>query len=242
MLHLTAPRGAIVTARAAGERQYARREERRVSTDPSPRAGSMVLGDRVDGVSRCVHGLPRPCVFCSRSYWPMMLLWAGMLVLLWFALGPSHPVRRADGGSLDLAPRARGGRTGDAPSASPVVPRPRGRARPPPYAGRWNIRLAARALRMESPSRRTHAGIRWQQGRLTLPGRVGARRCQCPRNLLCHPHAIGRRRTVHRAPRGAHCGCYCQVWFLISIRCCYSAPSCFGSSLCWISPPPEIRT
>jgi hypothetical protein len=62
-----------------------------VSTDPSPRSGSMVLGDRVDGVSRCVHGLPRPCVFCSRSYWPMMLLWAGMLVLLWFALGPSHP-------------------------------------------------------------------------------------------------------------------------------------------------------
>ena len=53
--------------------------------------GSMVLGDRVDGVSRCVHGLPRPCVFCSRSYWAVMLFMAGMLVFLWFALGPSHP-------------------------------------------------------------------------------------------------------------------------------------------------------
>ena len=54
----------------------------------------MVLGDRVDGVPRCVHGLPRPCVFCSRSYWPVMLFWAGMLILLWFALGPSHPSMR----------------------------------------------------------------------------------------------------------------------------------------------------
>ena len=25
----------------------------------------------------------------------------------------------------------------------------------------------------------------------------------------------------------------------ISTRCCYSAPSCFDSSLCWISPAPE---
>ena len=51
----------------------------------------MVLGDGVDGVSRCVHGFPRPCMFCSRSYWPMMLLWAGILVLLWLDFGPSNP-------------------------------------------------------------------------------------------------------------------------------------------------------
>ena len=62
-----------------------------MSTDPSPRAGSMVLGDGVDGVSRCVHGFPRPCMFCSRSYWPMMLLWAGIMVLLWLDFGPSNP-------------------------------------------------------------------------------------------------------------------------------------------------------
>ena len=31
-------------------------------------------------------------MFCSRSYWPVMLVWAGMLVLLWFALGPGNPV------------------------------------------------------------------------------------------------------------------------------------------------------
>ena len=111
-------------------------------------------------------------------------------------------VLRADGGSLDLGPRARGGRPRHATSAASLVPRPRGRGRTPPYAGRWNIRLAARALRMESPFRRTHAGIRWQQGRLTLPGTVGARRCQCPRNLLCHPHAIGGRRAFHRAAVG----------------------------------------
>ena len=42
-------------------------------------------------MSRCVHGLPQPCVFCSRSYWPTMLLWAGVLVVLWFVLGPHHP-------------------------------------------------------------------------------------------------------------------------------------------------------
>ena len=47
----------------------------------------MVLGDRVDSVPRCVHGLPRTtCVFCSPSYWIVMLLWAGMLVLLWVQL------------------------------------------------------------------------------------------------------------------------------------------------------------
>ena len=51
----------------------------------------MVLGDGVAGVSRCVHGFPLPCVFCSRSYWPMMLLWAGILVLLWLDFGPSNP-------------------------------------------------------------------------------------------------------------------------------------------------------
>lgn len=53
----------------------------------------MVLGDRVDGVPRCVHGLPRAtCVFCSRSYWPAMLIWAGVLTVWWFARGPGHPV------------------------------------------------------------------------------------------------------------------------------------------------------
>ncbi len=174
-----------------------------MSTDPSPRARSMVLGDRVDDVPRCVHGFPQPCFFCSRSYWPVML------------------VGRRDGGvsfgsssgqairyyallvvSLDVGPRARGGRPRYATSASPLVPRPRGRARTPPHARRRNIRLAARPLRMESPCRRTHAGIRWQQGRLTLAGTVGARRCQCPRHLLCHPRTIRRRRTVHRAPVG----------------------------------------
>ena len=41
------------------------------------------------------------------------------------------------------------------------------------------------------------------QGRLTRPGTVGARRCQWPRNLLCDPRAIGRRRNFHRALGGA---------------------------------------
>ena len=46
----------------------------------------------VDGVPHCLHGFPRTkCVFCSRLYWPLMLFWAGLLILLWFALGPSHP-------------------------------------------------------------------------------------------------------------------------------------------------------
>jgi len=53
----------------------------------------MVLGDRVDGVPRCVHGLPRTtCVFCSRSYWPAMLIWAGVLIIWWVTRGPGHPV------------------------------------------------------------------------------------------------------------------------------------------------------
>ena len=202
MLHLTAPRGAIVTTRAAGERQYARREERRVSTDSSPRAKSIVLADRVDDVPRCVHGFPQPCFFCSRSYWPAMLIWAGVLIIWWFTRGPGHPVVALilTTWTWLLGPGVAGPVMRRLPRQ--LVPRPRGRARTPPSAGRRNIRLAARALRMESPSRRTHAGIRWHQGRLTLPGRVGARRCQCPRNLLCRPHAIGRRRTVHRAPVG----------------------------------------
>ena len=51
----------------------------------------MSVGKRADGVPRCVHGLPQPCMFCSPSYWPAMLLWAGLLVVLWFALGPSNP-------------------------------------------------------------------------------------------------------------------------------------------------------
>ena len=53
----------------------------------------MVLGDRVEGVPRCVHGLPRTtCWFCSPSYWPAMLFLAGVLIFCWFARGPDHPV------------------------------------------------------------------------------------------------------------------------------------------------------
>ena len=52
----------------------------------------MGQGDRGDGVARCVHALPRTtCVFCSPSYWPVMLL-VGLLVVLWFAHGPGDPV------------------------------------------------------------------------------------------------------------------------------------------------------
>jgi len=42
---------------------------------------------------RCVHGFPRAtCMFCSRSYWPAMLIWAGVLIVWWVARGPDHPV------------------------------------------------------------------------------------------------------------------------------------------------------
>ena len=63
-----------------------------MTTDPLPRARSMVPGDRVEGVARCIHGLPQPCVFCSRSYRPAMLIWAGVLTIWWFTRGPGHPV------------------------------------------------------------------------------------------------------------------------------------------------------
>jgi hypothetical protein len=63
-----------------------------VSTESSPRARSMDLVYLVDGVPHCLHGFPRSkCVFCTRPYWIAMLLWAGLLIVLWFALGPSHP-------------------------------------------------------------------------------------------------------------------------------------------------------
>jgi hypothetical protein len=46
---------------------------------------------RVDDVPRCVHGLPRAnCVFCSKTYWPMMLAWALGVVLGWLVFGPDH--------------------------------------------------------------------------------------------------------------------------------------------------------
>jgi Glycosyl-4,4'-diaponeurosporenoate acyltransferase len=58
-----------------------------VSTEPSPRPRSM------ETAPRCVHGLPRTtCVFCSQSYWHVMLIWAGVLIVWWFARGPGHPV------------------------------------------------------------------------------------------------------------------------------------------------------
>src|SRR5262245_31553936 len=85
-----ASRAVLSLTRATRERQYARREGRRVSTDPPPRGTSTVRGD---GVPRCVHGLPRTtCVFCSPSYWTAMRSWAVLLVVFWFALGPDHPV------------------------------------------------------------------------------------------------------------------------------------------------------
>ena len=62
-----------------------------MSTDSSPRAKSIVLADRVDDVPRCVHGFPQPCFFCSRSYWLLMLWFAGMVGVFWFILGPSNP-------------------------------------------------------------------------------------------------------------------------------------------------------
>lgn len=54
-----------------------------------------LIADRgylVDGVPHCLHGFLRSkCPFCSRPYWPLMLSWAGLLIFLWFALGPNHP-------------------------------------------------------------------------------------------------------------------------------------------------------
>ena len=212
-----------------------------MSTGPSPRAGSIVLGDRVDGVSRCVHGLPRPCVFCSRSYWPMMLLWAGMLVLLWFALGPSNPyyALMVVGWTWVLGPGV----------AGPVMRRlPRQWFRVP--AGE---RVLHRSWALEHSAGCSSA----PDGIAISPNPCGdsmaAGPAYSPWNGRCEalpvPTEPASPSTYYWPPShfspgtgGAHCGCYCQVWFLISIRCCYSAPSCFDSSLCWISPAPEIRT
>ena len=89
-----------------------------MSTDPSPRATSIDpahlavdVGYTVNGVPHCLHGFPQTkCVFCSRAYWPLMLLCAGLLVFLWFALGPSHPyyALMVVGWTLILAPGVAG--------------------------------------------------------------------------------------------------------------------------------------
>src|SRR5262245_58885257 len=47
----------------------------------------------VDRKPRCVDGFHRAtCMFCSRSYWPAMLIWAGVLIVWWVARTPDHPV------------------------------------------------------------------------------------------------------------------------------------------------------
>ena len=137
------------------------------------------------------------------AYWIGMLFMAGVLIFCWFAaVGPGHPVYALIVTTWTWRPRARGGRSRYATSASPLVPRPRGRARTPSHARRRNLRLAARALRMESPSRLPMRGFHGTRAGLPSLEVVCARRCQRPRNLLCHPHTIGRRRTFHRAPVG----------------------------------------
>ena len=111
-----------------------------MSIEPSPRARSM------DHKSAPATGWNMGMV-----YWIGMLFRAGVLIfcLVRPRAGPSGLCAACD--RLDILPRARGGRPRSATSASPLVPRPRGRARTPPHARRRNLRLAARALRMESP-------------------------------------------------------------------------------------------
>src|SRR5262245_39036027 len=47
---------------------------------------------RMDREARCVHGLPQAtCFFCQASYWPWMLILAGVMITLWFARGPEYP-------------------------------------------------------------------------------------------------------------------------------------------------------
>ncbi len=76
-------------------------------------------------------------------------------------------------------------------------PRSCARARASSPARRRRVRLAARCVRMESSSRRTHAGILRHEGRLSLPGIVGARRYDRTRHQLCGPHRAGRPGTSH---------------------------------------------
>ena len=177
-----------------------------MSTDSLPRARSSVevLGSPQGGRERVVA-----CV-----YWIGMLFMAGLLIDRWFDddMGPDHPAYALLVDNLDVLPHARRGHprcsARHATSASPLVPRPRGRARTSPHAGRRQLRLAARALRMESPCRRPPAGIRWHQGRLTLPGTVCARRYHRPRRLLCRPLAISAAALFTGHPWGA-------LWILL---------------------------
>ena len=182
----------------------------------------------------------RPVDFANmgRGYWSGMLFMAGVLIVCWFDVtraGPSGLC--ADSDNLDVRPRARGGRPRYATSASPLVPRPRGRARTPPHARRRNLRLAARALRMESPSTSTPCGDSMAPGPAYPPGYWLREAVPVPTEPALPSTYYWPPSHFSPGTRGAHCGSCCRVWSFISTRCCYSAPSCFDSSLCWISPP-----
>lgn len=99
----------------------------------------------------------------------------------------------------NIQPRAGSSRPRYATCASPMAPRAGGRTRTPPRPRRWDVRLAARWLRMESPCGRTYARIFRQTGRLTQARRGSTRQCQRPRGLLCHSRTSGRLRTFQQA-------------------------------------------
>src|SRR6185437_15057350 len=84
--------------------------------------------------------------------------------------------------------------------ASLMIPRAVSRAGSLSHAWCWRICLATRCLWMESSHPRTATRVHWHEGQLKLAGTVGAGCCCLSRNLLCHPRAIGRIRTVHQAP------------------------------------------
>ena len=97
------------------------------------------------------------------AYWIGMLFVAGLLIDRWFDddIGPDHPAYAllVTTWTFFLTPGVAIPLFCLRDSASPLVPRPRGRARTPPHARRRHLRLAARALRMESPHRRPLRGF-----------------------------------------------------------------------------------
>ena len=201
-----------------------------MSTDPSPKARSMDL------VSVLQHDRN-----VRLAYWIGMLIGAGVLMVLWFDgdVGPDHPVFALIV-TIWTAVLTAG-------VAVPVcdVCLPAGVASPRASAystasSASDLRLAARALRMESPQRLPRVGILHYQDPLTLPGTGCARRWRCPRQPALPSTYYWPPSHFSPGTRGAHCGYCCRVWSFISTRCCSSAPSCFDSSLYWIVPAYDL--
>jgi hypothetical protein len=217
------------TARAALS-STVRRQKRRVSTDPSPKAKPMDL------VAALQHDRKVALV-----YWTGIVFMAGVLIVCWFDgdVGPSHPIYGLllVGWTLMLGPglvtpciRFLPLRWCRVPAGERVIHRILG------------VSIFGWVLERSGWNRRTVYPV-WGFSitRTHLAFRALAARAGGGAHAACFAiHMLLAAVALFGGTGGAHCGSCCPASSFIFTRCSSSAPSCCDFNLCCISPARDL--